>query len=190
MTLEEIARQMADTVKAAVSKGLAEQQKVFDARIKELQAQIAEKEISVPTAEQVAASLEGEFAKWALGFERKADGVLDKAVEKLRQPADGKDALALEDFDISLSDDGRTVTMQLKSGEQLVERTLKIPSVLYKGVFTEQAYEKGDAVTYGGSLWIAEKDCPDGRPGASDDWRLAVKRGRDYREPVKTGKGA
>jgi hypothetical protein len=43
-------------------------------------------------------------------------------------------------------------------------------------------YRKGDGVTWGGSFWIAQKDAPEGRPGLSDDWRLAVKKGRDGRD--------
>lgn len=142
-----------------------------------------------PTAEEVAKAMEGHFAKWALDFERKADGVLSKAVDKLRQPEDGKpgrDAIQLKDFDISLSDDGRTVKMFLSGGDDIIERSVKIPSILDRGVFRDGGtYEKGDGVTYGGCFWIAQKDEPEGKPGATDDWRMAVKRGRDGRESVK-----
>lgn len=142
-----------------------------------------------PTADEVAKAMEGYFAKWALDFERKADGVLSKAVDKLRQPEDGKpgrDAIELKDFEISLADDGRTVNMVLKRGEDLIERSVKIPSILDRGVFRDgQEYEKGDGVTYGGCFWIAQKDMPEGKPGANEDWRMAVKRGRDGRESVK-----
>jgi hypothetical protein len=140
-----------------------------------------------PTSDEVAKAMEGHFAKWALDFERKADGVLEKAVDKLRQPEDGKpgrDAIELDDFDISL--DGRTIKMALKRGDDVIERTLKIPALLDQGVYREtESYEKGDGVTFGGSYWIAQKDAPEGKPGSSDDFRLAVKKGRDGRESVK-----
>lgn len=69
------------------------------------------------------------------------------------------------------------------------ECAIKIPALLDKGVFRDgQIYEKGDGVTFGGSYWISLKDNPEGKPGSSDDFRLAVKRGRDAREVVKIGK--
>jgi hypothetical protein len=61
------------------------------------------------------------------------------------------------------------------------------------GVWISGAYEPGNAVSKGGSLWIAQRQTTDA-PGASDAWRLAVKRGRDGRdakdrqdEPAKGG---
>lgn len=57
---------------------------------------------------------------------------------------------------------------------------IRSPAVLDRGVFREvSAYERGDGVTFGGSFWIAQKDAPEGKPGTSADWRLAVKKGRD-----------
>jgi hypothetical protein len=66
--------------------------------------------------------------------------------------------------------------------------------VLDVGVWTERSYAAGDAVSHGGSLFIAQQDTGE-KPGKSDHWRLAVKRGadgRDYRpedrralEPVR-----
>jgi hypothetical protein len=142
--------------------------------------------------EDVAKSMEGYFAKWVLDFERKADLVLEKAVDKLKQPEngldgkDGRDAIELEDFNIELSDDLRTIKMSLIKGDSVIEKTLKIPCLLDKGVYkSENTYEKGDGVTYGGSFWICQKDGADGKPSSSDDWRLAVKKGRDGRETVK-----
>ena len=40
-------------------------------------------------------------------------------------------------------------------------------------------YAKGDGVTFGGSLFIAQTDAPAGKPEETPDWRLAVKRGRE-----------
>lgn len=81
-----------------------------------------------------------------------------------------------------------TVTTELSDGEPTVQ-TISIPTVLDRGPHVEgKAYEPGDAVTYGGSLWIAQKSAPTGRPGdeGSEGWRLAVRRGRDAaKQPVK-----
>lgn len=80
------------------------------------------------------------------------------------------------------------VTSQLSDGEPSAQ-TIAIPTVLDRGPYADgKAYEQGDAVTYGGSMWIAQKSAPSGRPGdeGSDGWRLAVRRGRDAaRQPVK-----
>lgn len=66
--------------------------------------------------------------------------------------------------------------------------TLDVP--LYKGVYAGgTSYGKGDAVTYGGSLWIA-RDATSDKPGeGATAWQLAVKAGREGREgkPGKDG---
>ena len=66
------------------------------------------------------------------------------------------------------------------------ERTFKIdgqefqlPIVIDRGVYdAERDYSRGDSVSHGGSLWIAQLDSPDHKPGEGSGWRLAVKRGR------------
>lgn len=76
------------------------------------------------------------------------------------------------------------IVTRMSSGAE-VRREAVLPVVLDKGVYREtEAYEHGDATTFGGSLWIAQKDAPTGKPGepGSDGWRLAVKRGRDGRD--------
>jgi thiazole synthase ThiGH ThiG subunit len=59
------------------------------------------------------------------------------------------------------------------------------PVVLDAGVWAAgRAYAKGDAVTYGGSLWICQQASATARPETAEGaraWRLAVKRGRDGR---------
>jgi hypothetical protein len=51
----------------------------------------------------------------------------------------------------------------------------------YRGVWNEQCadYMRGDAVTFRGSLWICKGLPVSGMPGNSDNWQLAVTRGRD-----------
>lgn len=141
-----------------------------------------------PSPEDVAKAMEGIFHKWALDFERKADLVLEKAIAKIPAPIngkDGKDALSVDDFDLTIEDD-RKVTVSLKCGDRVVEKSVIIPSIIDKGVFGDGlTYEKGDAVSYGGQLYIAQKDAPEGKPSTTNDWRLAVKRGRDGRESIK-----
>ena len=58
-----------------------------------------------------------------------------------------------------------------------------MPAVIDRGVYRDtEAYAKGDGVTWGGSYFIAQKQAPEGKPGESDSWRLAVKRGRDGKD--------
>lgn len=173
-----------EDIQPVIDAGLAEAVKALPAPdISELVNRVDDAIKAIPTAEQVALAMEGMFSKWALDFERKADGVLQRAVDKMPVPKDGKDgrdALDIEDFDISLADDGRTVTLSLKRGDDVVEKSVKLATILDRGVYSEDAtYEKGDAVSYGGSLWISQKDAPEGKPGVGEDWRLAAKRGRD-----------
>jgi hypothetical protein len=40
-------------------------------------------------------------------------------------------------------------------------------------------YAQHDTVTYGGSLWIAQRDTSASPGDKPADWKLAVKRGRD-----------
>jgi hypothetical protein len=142
-----------------------------------------------PSADEVAKSMEGIFSKWVLDFERKADLVLEKAIDRIPKPKDGKDALELSDFNLELLEDGRTVKMSLVRGDEIKEKTVKLATILDKGVYRDDAtYEKGDSVSYGGSAYICQVDNPDGKPAASKDWRLQVKRGRDGRESVKVEK--
>lgn len=80
-------------------------------------------------------------------------------------------------------DSGRTLHAGI--GGNVHEIKTGIP--LDVGVWTERTYAAGDSVSHGGSLFIAQCETS-AKPGKSDDWRLAVKRGadgRDYRPDDK-----
>jgi integrin beta 3 len=83
-------------------------------------------------------------------------------------------------------DGGRTLLWSLGGA---VVREIKTALVLDCGVWKEsETYEAGDGVTHGGSFFIAQTDTTTAKPGASDEWRLAVKRGdkgRDWRPDEK-----
>jgi collagen type III alpha len=93
------------------------------------------------------------------------------------------------------SDDGRTITRTtVYSNGKTFERVTKSVVLIYRGIWTEgKQYALGDSVTWNGSVWIAEKEAPEGRPadGVSTDWRLSVKRGdkgeSNYRIAVRNG---
>lgn len=77
----------------------------------------------------------------------------------------------------------RTIAFMLKRGNEVAEFQITIPSIIYRNVWVgTESYAQGDAVTWGGSLWIAERSAP-GKPDTADSgWTLAVKKGRDGKD--------
>lgn len=150
-----------------------------------------------PTREEIVeiaeSALSARSSAWALDFERRANDTLQRALERFQQPKDGtpgRDALDLEDFDMKHDGDG-LVTFTFKRGSVEKRFDVRLPRFKYHGVFQEgRAYREGDAVTHGGSLFIARKDSPSGKPAAEGDWQLAVKQGGQGRmgEPGRPGK--
>jgi collagen type III alpha len=91
----------------------------------------------------------------------------------------GKDAVPIELGELDFKQQGRE--LQAWRGEtQLL--AWKLDFIRDCGVYKAgQAYDKGDAVSYGGSLWIAQRDTS-AKPESDDSWRLAAKRGRDGKD--------
>lgn len=144
-----------------------------------------------PTVDEVAATFERRFSDLTLSWERQARDTFEKAADRMPKPENGRDAIPLEGFDLTLADDGRTLTVKMQAGETVIEKSVKIAAVLDRGIFKhEGTYEKGDGVSYGGSFWIAKCDNPQGVPGSGEtDWRCSVKAGRpgrDLRENAST----
>lgn len=96
--------------------------------------------------------------------------------------ADGRDGFSLEDFDAQLAEDGRTLVLKFARGDLVVERKLRLPTMIYRGVWREGPAVKGDVVTWAGSAWHCEHDTEDKPGGGSEAWRLMVKRGADGRD--------
>jgi hypothetical protein len=80
---------------------------------------------------------------------------------------------------ITTPDFGRTLVIAV--GEKICEIKTAIP--IDAGVWTERSYVAGDAVSHGGSLFIAQVETA-AKPekGGNTGWRLAVKRGNDGRD--------
>lgn len=134
------------------------------------------------TLEEVRTYLDAELATWALGFERRAQDVLQRAIDRMPAPKDGRDGFSLDDLQIEQRDE-RTVVLRFARGDLVREHALRLAHPLDQGVFREgDIYLRGDGVTFGGSWWIAQKDHPQGKPGTSAGWRLAVKKGRDGKD--------
>lgn len=142
---------------------------------------------AAPSVDEVAATFERRFSDLTLSWERQARDTFEKAADRMPTPKNGRDALPLDSFDLTLGEDERTVTVKMQAGETVIEKSVKIPAVIDRGVFnperaTQKGYECGDGVTYGGCFWLAQKDAPKGVPGGEGDWRLAVKKGRDGKD--------
>lgn len=97
----------------------------------------------------------------------------------------GKDGFSLKHFDAELMADGRTILLKFEDeSDQSFSVELGVPAMIYRGVFKEgEQYEKGDTVTWGGSIWHCDQGTTE-KPDASKAWRLAVKRGRDGKDGV------
>ncbi len=137
------------------------------------------------TVDDVRPLFELAFAKWETDFERRAQDVFAKAIERMPKAKDGIDGLGFDD--LMLEHDGSgLVYLHFVRGEQRKDFELRLPCFRDRGVYSEESkdYREGHGTTWGGSYFIAQKDNPQGRPGESDDWRLAVKRGRDGKDGI------
>lgn len=113
------------------------------------------------------------------------DGAIGERGERGEKGIDGTHGRdgTIDAIELVQSDDHRTVTFRYKDGTPVPGWTLYFPVVLDRGVFkADVPYAKGDAVTWAGSLWIAQ-DSTTQKPGeGATAWRLAVKKGADGRE--------
>lgn len=150
------------------------------------------------TIEEANALLSEKMARWELDFERRATDKLDAVITKMPVPkdgrdgvdgkngADGKDAFQLEDAAFEMQADGRTlkILFQREGDKWKHSHTVKLSHMVYQGIYSEgKSYDKGDCVTFGGSLWHAKRDAVTAKPGTDEDsWALAVKKGRDGRD--------
>jgi hypothetical protein len=57
------------------------------------------------------------------------------------------------------------------------------PAMKYLGVWSDRTpYDRGDLITFDGSMWASKKGSTGVRPGSDPEaWQLCVKRGRDAR---------
>lgn len=139
------------------------------------------------TVEDFRQMFEVELSKAILDIERRGMDMIQRCIERIERPKDGengidgKDGLGFDDME-AVYDGERTVSITFIRGDQKKEFPFKIPVVIERGIHKQgQPYERGDGVTFGGNYWIAQRDTFD-KPGESDAWRLAVRRGRDGKD--------
>ena len=95
---------------------------------------------------------------------------------------DGADGFGLDEFDVEPVDE-RTIKLAFTRGDTKHSFELQFPVIIDRGVFKAgDTYARGDAVTWGGSLWIAQKETDAKPDGPDSGWRLAVKKGRDGKD--------
>jgi hypothetical protein len=100
-----------------------------------------------------------------------------------RDGAAGADGLGFDDLQLEF-DGERRVTFKLIDGERVkVLPTVVMPCQIYRGVYRpETSYERGDTVSFGGSIWCSKTDTCEKPGNGCKDWQLACKHGRDGRD--------
>lgn len=111
-------------------------------------------------------------------------GIQGEPGQSGRDGLPGRDGFSFDDFEPI--DDEKEYGFRLKqNGAVLGERRWQKPVAniadIYKGVWKEGEFQRGQLVTQGGSLFLAQRDTTD-KPETSDAWKLIVKRGRDGRD--------
>ena len=102
----------------------------------------------------------------------------------------GRDGFSLSDLNAHAEDGGRVVVLTFGAGTTRKEFRLTFDTALYRGVFKDgQTYERGDQVTWGGSLWHCNAETAEKPGDGSKNWTLAVKKGRDGRDGKDGEKG-
>jgi hypothetical protein len=130
------------------------------------------------------------FSKFGIDAERRMTDMVQRAIERMPKPKDGKDAFELEDLTVDHDGHGN-VTLTFIRGEFKRSFTLRFPCFEFRGIFKDgERYMSGNGVQFGGHFWIATADEARGKPGDRDtDWIMAVRRGRDGHDGiVKNGK--
>lgn len=113
-----------------------------------------------------------------LGLVVGRDGTNGQDGERGKDGRDGADGLGVEDLTVDY-DGERTWTVRFVRGEIVRTFDIKMAALLDRGIWKNgETFEKGDVVSFGGSMFIAQSDTTD-KPETSTAWRLAVKRGRD-----------
>jgi integrin beta 3 len=146
------------------------------------------------TIEDVLPVLESMQTKWALDFERRAQELFQRAIERMPQAkdgTDGKDALGFEDMTETLEDGGRFVVHRFVCGDLVKEFRHKTTTPIYRGIFKRGGdYSAGDVTTWGGHMYHADQD-NDGALAPDNEkspWTQCVKRGNDGSSAFQSAK--
>ena len=101
---------------------------------------------------------------------------------------DGLDGVGFDDLEVI--DGEREAKLRFVRGDNVKEYPLRKDGFWDRGVYKAgETYLRGDAVSFGGSLWIAQCDTTEKPGNGNDSWRMAVKHGRDGRDGTDGEKG-
>jgi len=62
------------------------------------------------------------------------------------------------------------------------ESVFRMPVTIWRGIWKQGNYNRGDLVTWGGSTWHCNAEATESKPGDGSDWQLMVKRGSPGRD--------
>lgn len=107
------------------------------------------------------------------------DIAVKAAVSALPPPVAGKDGLSVDDFDVALAEDQRTLVFALrKSNGEYRSHEVTLPVLIARGAYEEgKKYAQGDVVVADGSAWVAQYETSD-KPATTGAWKLLAQRGR------------
>jgi collagen type III alpha len=106
-----------------------------------------------------------------------------------RDGIDGRDGLGFEHLEERIEDGGRILIRTYRRGDEVKEFRHVTAMPVYRGVWKEGEYQRGDTVTRDGSQWHCETETT-ATPGLSPDWRLCVKHGRAGKDGKNGERGA
>jgi hypothetical protein len=137
------------------------------------------------TVDDVLPVLESMHAKWALDFERRAQDLFQRAIDRMPAPkngTDGKDGLGFDDMTFEQVDE-RSAVLRFERNGVMKIFPIALAGFVDRGLWQEGQFVKGDGVTWEGNYWLARRDTK-AKPGSegedigNNDWRLAVRKGR------------
>lgn len=161
-----------------------------------IEEKIAEKIAEIPTPTNGADGINGRDGNDALHIEilpsidfeksypRGTYGMINGGVMRSYQQTQGEKGWdtawnGIASIDTTMKD-ARTVSIvSILTDGTRDEKTFSLPTMIYRGVFKDgDDYQCGDVATFGGSLWHCDKETKE-KPGTSNSWTLAAKKGRD-----------
>jgi collagen type III alpha len=101
----------------------------------------------------------------------------------------GESGLGFEHLEERIEDGGRILIRTYRRGDEVKEFRHVTAMPVYRGVWKEGPYQRGDTVTRDGSQWHCETETT-ATPGLSPDWRLCVKHGRAGKDGKDGERGA
>jgi len=120
--------------------------------------------------------------------------LVEQLVAKIEKPKDGidgkdgRDGLGFKDMSVTF-DGERGFIFKFVLEDRVEELSLVVPFMIYRGVWKQGGYERGDVVTRDGSTFVALADTLT-IPGTKDcEWQLCCKRGSPGKEGERGPQG-